>query len=160
MFYFDPWLLIVTAPAILLMMWAQYRLRSTYTQGMQVGTPLTGAAAALHILESEGVTDVAIEETHGHLSDHYDPRDRVVRLSSEVFHSRSATAVGIAAHEAGTLCSTHMDTSRWSCETWLCPPHSSAGTAFTILVLLAFFLRQPQFLLFGIIAYSATVVFS
>lgn len=159
MFYFDPWLLIVTAPAILLMMWAQYRLRSTYTQGMQVGTPLTGAAAALHILESGGVTDVAIEETHGHLSDHYDPRDRVVRLSSEVFHSRSATAVGIAAHEAGHALQHAHGYVPLVLRNLAVPAAQFGGTAFTILVLMAFFLRQPQFLLFGIIAYSATVVF-
>ena len=45
MFFFDPWLMVMTAPAILLMMWAQYRLRSTYSAGMQIGTPLSGAAA-------------------------------------------------------------------------------------------------------------------
>ena len=60
-----------------------------------------GAAAARHILDSAGLQDVAIEEIPGELSDHYDSREKVLRLSTEVYESRSLAAVGIAAHEAG-----------------------------------------------------------
>ena len=98
---FDPMYFVFAAPALLLMFWAQSRVKSAYANGMQVPAPLSGAAAARHILDYEGCQDVGIEETHGKLSDHYDPRQRVLRLSSEVYHSRTATAVGIAAHEAG-----------------------------------------------------------
>jgi Zn-dependent membrane protease YugP len=63
--------------------------------------PLSGAAAARHILDSAGLNGVDIEQVPGHLSDHYDPRTRVLRLSPEVYASRSLAAVGIAAHEAG-----------------------------------------------------------
>ncbi len=99
--FFDPFLLIVTAPAVLLMLWAQARIHSAYARGMQIDAHLTGAAAARHILDKGGLHDVGIEETHGFLSDHYDPSGRVLRLSSEVYHTQTATAVGIAAHEAG-----------------------------------------------------------
>jgi len=68
---------------------------------MQIPSQLSGEAAASYILDQGGLQDVAIEETHGHLSDHYDPRDKVLRLSSEVYHTPSMAAVGIAAHEAG-----------------------------------------------------------
>lgn len=101
MFFFDPWLMIVLAPAFLLMAWAQMRVKSAYRKGMDVPAPLSGAAAAQHILDSAGVMDVAVEETHGFMSDHYDPRSRTLRLSPEVYRSRTATAVGIAAHEVG-----------------------------------------------------------
>jgi Zn-dependent membrane protease YugP len=93
--------LIFLAPAILLMMWAQYRVRHTYAEGMRVPTALSGAAAARHILDSYGLPHVEIEAVGGQLSDHYDPRHRVLRLSQEVYASRTASAVGIAAHEAG-----------------------------------------------------------
>jgi Zn-dependent membrane protease YugP len=159
MFYFDPRLMIVTAPAILLMMWAQYRLRSTYSQGMQIGTPLTGAAAAQHILDSEGVQDVGIEETHGELSDHYDPSARMLRLSSDVYHSRSATAVGIAAHEAGHALQHAHGYVPLVLRNLAVPAAQFGGTAFMILVMLGIFLHQPGLLWLGIIAYGATVVF-
>jgi uncharacterized protein len=94
-------LLIFLAPAMLLAMWAQGRVQSTYARAMQVPAPLSGAAAARHILDRAGLESVEIEEVGGTLSDHYDPTHRVLRLSHEVYRSRSAAAVGIAAHEAG-----------------------------------------------------------
>jgi Zn-dependent membrane protease YugP len=62
---------------------------------------MTGAAVARRILDSNGLRDVRIELVAGHLSDHYDPRSRVLRLSEAVYHSASVAAVGVAAHEAG-----------------------------------------------------------
>lgn len=100
-FGFDPLYLLMTAPAVLLMLWAQARVKWAYSRGMQVDARLSGAAAARHILDQSGLHDVGIEQTGGYLSDHYDPGSRVLRLSQEVYHSSSATAVGIAAHEAG-----------------------------------------------------------
>jgi len=101
MFYFDPLYLVFIAPALLLAIWAQYRVRATYAEASQVPAPLSGAAAARHVLDTAGLYDVGVEITEGFLSDHYDPRDRVLRLSPEVYHERSMAAVGIAAHEAG-----------------------------------------------------------
>lgn len=101
MFYFDPMYFVFLAPAILLMVYAQFRVKSAYAAGMNVPAKLSGAAAARYILDQSGCQDVDIEETPGTLSDHYDPSHRVLRLSSDVYHGRSATAVGIAAHESG-----------------------------------------------------------
>lgn len=98
---FDPMYFLMIAPALLLAFWAQARIRSAYAAGMQVRAPLSGAAAARHVLDSAGLQDVAIEEIGGHMTDHYDPRAKVLRLSSEVYRTPSLTAVGIAAHEAG-----------------------------------------------------------
>ncbi len=94
-------LLLFTAPALLLAMWAQARVRAAYAEAMRQPAPLSGAAAARHVLDSAGLTDVAIQQIPGRLSDHYDPRDKVLRLSQQVYGSRSLAAVGIAAHEAG-----------------------------------------------------------
>lgn len=97
----DPWYFIIIGPAFLLALWAQMRVKSTYHQAQQVPAPISGAGAARHILDSAGLHDVAIEQVQGFLSDHYDPRHKVLRLSPEVYQSRSMAAVGIAAHEAG-----------------------------------------------------------
>ncbi len=98
---FDPLYLLMAAPALLLALWAQFRISSTYAKAQRVAAPLSGAAAARHILDSAGLNGVDIEMIGGHLSDHYDPRHKVLRLSQEVYQSRSLAAVGIAAHEAG-----------------------------------------------------------
>jgi Zn-dependent membrane protease YugP len=98
---FDPIYFVFLAPALLLMFWAQAKVRSSFHAGQEVPAALSGAAAARHILDASGLYQVGIEETHGTLSDHYDPRHKVLRLSREVYHGRNAAAVGIAAHEAG-----------------------------------------------------------
>ncbi len=99
--FFDPLYFLMIAPAFLLGLWAQAMIRSAYGRAQQMAAPLSGAAAARHILDSAGLTNVPIEQVPGHLSDHYDPRQKVLRLSPEVYQSRSLAAVGIAAHEAG-----------------------------------------------------------
>ena len=99
--FFDPMYFVFIAPAFLLAMWAQMRVRSTYAQASQIAAPMSGAAAARHILDSAGLHNVEIEQVPGHLTDHYDPRAKVLRLSSENYQTRSLAAVGIAAHEAG-----------------------------------------------------------
>jgi hypothetical protein len=99
--FFDPWYFIMIAPAFLLGLWAQAKIKSAYGRAQQIAAPLSGAAAARHILDSAGLQNVPIEQVPGHLSDHYDPRHKVLRLSQAVYQSRSLAAVGIAAHEAG-----------------------------------------------------------
>ncbi|MDZ7619163.1 MAG: zinc metallopeptidase [Patescibacteria group bacterium] len=93
--------LLFIAPALILGLWAQMRVSAAYAQAQRLAAPLSGAAAARHILDSAGLQGVAIEQTPGRLSDHYDPRQKVLRLSPEVYGGRSLAAVGIAAHEAG-----------------------------------------------------------
>lgn len=103
MFFFDPLLLLFMIPGIILMLWAQSRVKSNYKKFSKVRNyqGLTGAQAARRILDSNGLQDVRIEETKGELSDHYDPRSKVLRLSQGVYGQPSVAAIGIAAHEAG-----------------------------------------------------------
>ncbi len=98
---FDPWYFLYLAPAFILAMWAQYKVKAAYARAQRVAAPLSGAAAARHVLDSAGLQNVDIEVIPGHLTDHYDPRHKVLNLSQEVYQSRSLAAVGIAAHEAG-----------------------------------------------------------
>lgn len=98
---FNPLYLIMVAPALLLMVWAQARLHSAFSRGMQIPAPLNGAQAARLILDRGGCPNVEIELTQGTLSDHYDPASKVLRLSEDVYHGSTMSSVGIAAHEAG-----------------------------------------------------------
>ena len=99
--YFDFTYFLFLIPPLLLAMWAQGRVKSAFHAGQQVPAQLSGAAAARHILDQSNLQNVVVEETEGTLTDHYDPRDKVLRLSTPVFNGRNAAAVGIAAHEAG-----------------------------------------------------------
>ena len=96
--YFE--LLLWTSPALLLAFWAQNRVKSSFAEAQKVPAQLSGAAAARHLLDSAGLQNVDIERIAGQLSDHYDPRAKVLRLSEPVYGSKSTAAVGIAAHEA------------------------------------------------------------
>jgi Zn-dependent membrane protease YugP len=99
--FFDPIYLLFLAPAIVLGLWAQYRVNAAFSEAGHVPARMSGAEAARIVLDSAGLHQVRIEPIQGHLSDHYDPRDKVLRLSPDVYQRRSMAAVGIAAHEAG-----------------------------------------------------------
>ena len=90
-------------PGLLLMLWAQNKVKSSYKKYSKVPNMagMTGAQAARRVLDTNGLHDVKIEAVRGELSDHYDPRSRVLRLSQGVYGVSSIAAVGIAAHEAG-----------------------------------------------------------
>jgi len=90
-------------PGLLLGIWAQIRLSHAYNKYSKepVESGMTGAQAARKILDHAGLSEVAIEEVPGHLSDHYDPIKRALFLSSENFRGRTVAAVGVAAHESG-----------------------------------------------------------
>ena len=90
-------------PGILLGLYAQMKLSSTYNRYIRVPNynGLTGAEAAREILDRAGLHSMPVNEVPGHLSDHYDPGKKALFLSSENYHGRSIAAVGVAAHEAG-----------------------------------------------------------
>lgn len=95
--------LLFVAPGLLLALWAAYRVRSTFRRFADEPTHagLTGAEVALELLQQAGLRGVAVERHVGLLPDHYDPTDRVVRLSPHVYHGQSIAAVGVAAHACG-----------------------------------------------------------
>jgi Zn-dependent membrane protease YugP len=103
MFFIDPMYFVYVGPAILLALWAQWRVKSAYARAGQYAarSGLSGAETAQRILNAYGISDVAIEPVKSFLGDHYDPRHKVLRLSPEVYHGRSLASLGIAAHEVG-----------------------------------------------------------
>ena len=157
--FFDPLYFVFAAPAIILMLWAQWRVKSAYHQGMQVSAPLSGAAAARHILDNAGCHEVGVEVASGWLSDHYDPSSRVLRLSPEVYESHTATAVGIAAHEAGHALQHAAHYAPLIIRNAAVPAAQFGGTAFSILLILGIVLGSPKLLLIGIAAFACTCLF-
>ena len=101
--FYDPLFLCFMIPSVVLGFIAQGLVKSKFKKYSQVRTArgLTGAQVARQILDTNGLYDVGVEETQGFLSDHYDPRSRMLRLSPDVARTPSISAVGVAAHEAG-----------------------------------------------------------
>ncbi len=102
-FFFGDATMIFLIPAMILVFWAQYKVRSTFDHWSNVHTRagVTAADVARQILQQHNITDVAVERVPGHLTDHYDPKAKVLRLSDATYHSTSVAAIGVAAHEAG-----------------------------------------------------------
>ena len=101
-FMFD-WTILIVLPAMLFAFWAQMKVKSTFEQYGKIPTHAhrTAAEAARRLLDANGLYDVGIMRTRGDLTDHYDPRNKTLFLSGEVYSSRSAAAIGVACHEAG-----------------------------------------------------------
>lgn len=101
-FYFDR-TMILLLPAIIISFWAQSKVSSTYKKYRTIRTMngYTGENVARMMLDAAGLYDVPVLETSGELTDHYDPRSRVIRLSRDIYHGTSIASAGIAAHEVG-----------------------------------------------------------
>lgn len=158
MFFNFEYLLFV-APALLLAAWAQMKVRSTYAAAQQEPAPLSGAAAARHILNSAGLHNVEIEETPGELTDHYDPTAKVLRLSPHNYRMHSLAAVGIAAHEAGHAI---QDAQRYAplvVRNAAVPVANFGGGISIFLLILGLVMHLPFLFWAGILLFSGTVFF-
>lgn len=147
------------APAMILAMLAQGWIRSAYARGMEIPARLSGAAAARYILDSAGLESVQVEVTPGMLSDHYDPRAKVLRLSPEVYESRSATAVGIAAHEAGHALQDAKAYMPLVIRNAAVPAAQFGPWGFIVLLVLGYILQAPALIYIGIACFGAVVLF-
>lgn len=102
-FSINPLYLALTIPPLLLSLWAQWRVKSTFTKFSRVGvrSGMSGHEAAEAIVRASGMQGVTVERHQGFLSDHYDPRSKTLRLSPDVYDGRSIASIAVAAHEAG-----------------------------------------------------------
>lgn len=101
--YFDITYLVLVLPCVLIAMWASHNVNSTFQRfsNQYSMRRITGAQAAQRVLWANGVTGVRVERVSGNLTDHFDPRSNVIRLSDQVYDSTSTAAIGVACHEAG-----------------------------------------------------------
>jgi Zn-dependent membrane protease YugP len=160
-FGIDPMYFLFLAPAMLLAAWAQMRVKSAYSEGSRdrAASGVTGAQAAAEVMRSEGLDRVEIEPVQGYLSDHYDPRHKVLRLSPGVYGERSLAALGIAAHEAGHALQDAHGYSPLAIRNLLVPV-AGFGSSFSWLVILAGFLMGSlNLIIAGIGLFSVVVAF-
>lgn len=161
MFYFD-WTVILMLPGLLLGIWAQSKVNNAYHKYSRVSTRsgVTASEAARRMLWQNGAGDVMIEQTGGHLTDHYDPRSNVLRLSSGVCHSGSIAALGIAAHEAGHAIQQAENYPFLKLRTWVAPVvNIGSSLSWPIFFLGLLFSWQPLMML-GILLFAAVVLFT
>ena len=160
-FYFDPTMLIVL-PGLLLALWAQFKVNSTYSRYSRVGSRrgMTAAQAARMLLDENGLSEVRIERIGGRLSDHYDPRAKVLRLSDDVMNSTSVAALGVAAHEAGHAVQDATNYRPLMLRSALAPVVSLGSNLAIPLFLLGLIFTWEPLVNVGIILFGLVVVFS
>lgn len=154
--------IILLIPAILLSVYAQFKVSSSFKRysAVPAQSGLTGAQTARAILNSNGLYDVQVELVAGKLSDHYDPRSRVVRLSNEVYQGSSLASVAVAAHETGHALQHAYGYVPLTLRTTFVPLASFGSWAGPILILLGFFFSSFSFLLeIGILVFCFAVLF-
>jgi Zn-dependent membrane protease YugP len=156
---FDPIYWLMLAPALLLGLWAQMRVKSAFAAAEQEPAPMTGAAAARYVLDSAGLQNVAIEPVDGFMTDHYDPRGKVLRLSPQVYQGKTMAAVGVAAHEAGHAIQDATGYTLLVVRNLMVPLANFGGGISTVLIMLGFMLSAFALVKIGIIAFSAVVFF-
>jgi Zn-dependent membrane protease YugP len=156
---FDPTYLLFIAPAFLLALWAQFRVKATYAAASQVPADLSGAATARYVLDSAGLTNVPVEQVEGHLTDHYDPRSDVLRLSTDVYHGRNMAAVGIAAHEAGHALQDAHQYAPMAIRNAAVPVASFGSGIGMLIIMVGAMMQLMGLVLIGIVLYSGVVFF-
>ena len=146
---------------LLLPLWASNRVKKTYQKYSKVrnSSGMTGRDVALKILQDNGLYDVRVEETKGVLSDHYDPRQKVVRLSSDNYHRPSQAAAAIAAHEVGHAIQHAQDYAFLRFRTALVPMASLGSNMSYFLILGGIFLGLGELYLAGIVLMAFAVLF-
>ena len=161
MFYFDYYYLILVVPAIIISLFAQINVKKTYAKMSSINNKkrLTGAQAAEALLMSEGINNVRIELGRGRLSDHYDPRSNVIRLSPEVYSGTSIAAVGIACHEAGHAVQHARNYVPIKVRNAILPVANIGSTAGFYLAIIGYFLGYGLLIDIGVILFASVTVF-
>jgi Zn-dependent membrane protease YugP len=162
MFYFDPMYFLFALPALLLALYAQWKVRSTYGQYAQVANTAgyTGAEVARHLLNAAGLYHVAVERVPGELTDHYDPSAKVLRLSDSNYASRSVAAIGVTAHEVGHALQDATAYAPMRLRTGLVPVAGIGSNLGYLLFIAGFFVSSLQLATVGVILFSAAAVFA
>ncbi len=161
MFFWDPTYIIVL-PALLLAIYAQLRVQSTYRRFSQVpiANGLTGAQVAQEILRRNGLSVVEIDRTDGVLSDHYDPRTRTLSLSSDVHDGISVASAGVAAHETGHAIQHARGYAPLALRSAMVPTVQFGSWLAWPIFIIGFLFHSGTMLQLGILIFSAFVAFT
>jgi Zn-dependent membrane protease YugP len=162
-YYFDPTYLLVLI-GLVLSLWAQYMVNSRFKKYSKVRSSrnITGAEVAERILRSHGINDVRVEHIAGKLSDHYDPKNKVLRLSDSTYNSTSVAAIGVAAHECGHAVQHARGYVPVRLRSMFVPVANIGSYASWILIAIGLLFTgssSQAWLTAGIVCFAATVVF-
>jgi uncharacterized protein len=159
---FDPLYLLFFAPGLLLSLWASARVKSTFREYSQIASRsgLSGAEAARALIRVRGVRGARVEETSGFLSDHYDPTERVLRLSPDVYHGRSLSALGVAAHEAGHAIQHAQGYWPLRFRSLIVKPANIGSQLGLVVSVVGFMAQSAGMVWLGVILFSAFVIFT
>lgn len=163
--FFSPLYLLFALPALLLGLWAQFRVRSAFGKYSKVRamSGMTGAQAARRILDANGLQNVTVERVPGSLSDHYDPRSKILRLSDSVYAEPSLTAVGVAAHEAGHALQDKVNYGPLQLRSIMVPTVQIGSWLGPIIFMIGLFLSGaigPSLAWLGILVFGTTALFT
>ena len=162
MFMWNPTYFVFIAPALLLMLFAQFKVKGTYRKYSQVANRLgiSGQEAAQRLLRANGLNHVQVKGTRGQLTDHYDPRSKELRLSEGVGRSASVAALGIVAHECGHAVQDNTGYFPLRLRAGLVPMVNIGGYLGYIFFLIGLFLQMTGLVWLGVIFFSGGVVFA
>lgn len=155
------WTIFLLVPAIILTIYAQAKVSSTYKKyaKVQARSGITAAEMARSMLDYNGLSNVQVQPVKGNLTDHYDPRTKVLRLSESTYNNRSVAALGIAAHEAGHAMQDAESYAPLKIRGALVPVANFGSSASWILILMGFLFNALNLIGIGIICFAAVVVF-
>ncbi|ASN05523.1 zinc metallopeptidase [Virgibacillus necropolis] len=153
--------IVYIALLMIIPIWAQSRVKRTYKKFSKKATSshMTGAEVARKILNDNGIYDVQVEETRGFLSDHYDPRKKVLRLSSSNYHGQSMASSAIAAHEVGHAIQDAESYAFLRFRHALVPVANLGSNMSMFLIIGGFLFGMSNLILLGIVFFSAAVLF-
>lgn len=160
-YYFDPTYILILI-GVVISLWASAKVKSTYSKYSRVRSMsgFTGAQVAEKILRANGIYDVRVEHVRGELTDHYDPKNRVLRLSDAVYGSASVAALGVAAHECGHAVQDDKDYFPLRFRNALVPVANFGTQAAWPIILVGLFFGSSSFLInLGILLFSLGVLF-
>jgi len=162
MFMWNPTYFVFIAPALLLMLFAQFKVQGTYRKYSKVANRLgiSGREAAQRLLRANGLNHVVVKDVRGQLTDHYDPRSKELRLSEGVARSASVAALGIVAHECGHAVQDKAGYLPLRLRAGLVPMVNVGGYLGYIFFLIGLFLQMTGLVWLGVIFFSGGVVFA
>lgn len=160
-FYYD-WTMILVIPGLLLGLYAQFKVKSTFDRYSRVRTKsgLTAEAAARMLLSRGGSTNVTISRVNGSLTDHYDPSSKTLRLSDSVYGSDSVAAVGVAAHECGHALQEHDGYGLLKLRTALVPVVNIGRSLYLPIFMAGLLFSWEPLQMVGILCFGLTLLFS
>ncbi|GHV43465.1 zinc metallopeptidase [Spirochaetia bacterium] len=159
--YFDYYYLILVVPTLLLSLWAQFLVKSTFAKYSRIrcSRNITGTDAAALLLRANNIRDVRIEGIGGSLTDHYDPGSKVLRLSKPVYAQPSIAAIGVAAHETGHAIQHALHYGPLILRSTLVPVANIGSSFGPILAIAGIFFSLPLLINIGIILFGGAVLF-